>query len=205
MLQIVRGNAPESSRLTDCLGFCCIVHAQNNINIPEAENQSISHDTIQHYISRVPNVLFPATLLSSFSLVQKFRNEHFHNPHRSQIPFVTYLYLLLLAQNSTLSSRNPLPGPVGLPVFGNVFQFPAENPWRQLKIWAEKYGPIYQISALGKTFIVLGSEEVANDLLRTRGDIYSDRHYITVLRDEIHLPVIKYGGKHIWALRERPL
>lgn len=89
-----------------------------------------------------------------------------------------------------------LPGPAGLPIFGNVFQFPAENPWKQLKIWADKYGPIYQISALGKTFIVLGSEEVANDLLRTRGDVYNDRHYITVLRDEIHLPVIKYGGEY---------
>ena len=89
----------------------------------------------------------------------------------------------------------PLPGPPGLPVIGNAFQFPEKNPWKQLKIWADKYGPIYQISAFGKTFIVLGSDEVCNDLLRARGDIYSDRHYITVLRDEIHLPIIKYGGK----------
>jgi len=90
---------------------------------------------------------------------------------------------------------NPVPGPSGLPIIGNVLQFPDKNPWRQLKAWADEYGPIYQISALGKTFIILGSEEVCNDLLRARGDIYSDRHPVTVLRDEIHLPIVKYGGK----------
>jgi Cytochrome P450 len=97
---------------------------------------------------------------------------------------------------------NPLPGPAGLPIIGNLLQFPDKNPWRQLKSWADEYGPIYQISALGETFIILGSEEVCNDLLRARGDIYSDRHYITVLRDEIHLPVIKYGGKQVLHLQE---
>ncbi|KAF7503559.1 hypothetical protein GJ744_003632 [Endocarpon pusillum] len=91
------------------------------------------------------------------------------------------------------SQGNPLPGPPGLPIVGNAFQFPKKNPWKQLKVWADEYGPVYQISAFGKTFVVLGSEEACNDLLRARGDIYSDRHYITVLRDEIHLPIIKYG------------
>jgi Cytochrome P450 len=106
----------------------------------------------------------------------------------------SYLFCRKLWPRSRLRGL-PLPGPPALPILGNALQFPAVNPWKKLKEWADEYGPIYQISALGKTFVVLGSEEVANDLLRTRGGIYSDRHYITVLRDEIHLPVIKYGGE----------
>jgi hypothetical protein len=109
-------------------------------------------------------------------------------------------YLLWLKICTPKSQGKPLPGPSGLPIIGNALQFPDKNPWRQLKAWADEYGPIYQISALGKTFIILGSEEVCNDLLGARGDIYSDRHYITVLRDEIHLSVIKYGGKQALPL-----
>ncbi|ERF75002.1 hypothetical protein EPUS_08047 [Endocarpon pusillum Z07020] len=109
------------------------------------------------------------------------------------LPLLISAYVYWRKFQPPRSQGNPLPGPAGLPIIGNAFQFPKKNPWKQLKVWADEYGPIYRISALGKTFIVLGSEEVCNDLLRARGDIYSDRHYITVLRDEIHLPIIKYG------------
>lgn len=107
-----------------------------------------------------------------------------------------YLFYRRLRPCPARNSPNfsPLPGPPTLPLLGNALQFPSQKPWKQLKVWADKYGPIYQISALGKTFVVLGSEEVCNDLLRARGDVYSDRHYITVLRGEIHLPVLGYGG-----------
>jgi Cytochrome P450 len=108
---------------------------------------------------------------------------------------LAYIIMRKLLYRGPPNGSIPLPGPSGLPLIGNALQFPAVKPWRKLKAWADEYGPIYQISALGKTFVVLGSEEVANDLLRARGGIYSDRHYIAVLRDEIHLPVVKYGGE----------
>ncbi len=151
-------------------------------------------------------------LLYSCTVLFKF---YYQDMSTLSIPLLLKLLSLLIfayffwRKLQSLRPRgNPLPGPPGLPIIGNTFQFPNKNPWKQLKAWADEYGPIYQISALGKTFIVLGSEEVCNDLLRARGDIYSDRHYIGVLRDEIHLPIIKYGGEHTplatSLLRTRP-
>ena len=115
----------------------------------------------------------------------------------------------------------PLPGPPGMPVIvpfglsngtnvpgypiiGNLLQFPRLYPWTQLKRWADQYGPVYQLQVLGTTYVVLGTVKAANDLLRARGSLYSDRHYIAVLRNQIHLPTIGYGGEqfeHISPIR----
>jgi Cytochrome P450 len=107
----------------------------------------------------------------------------------------TYVFLRKLVFPPRLSKGIPLPGPPRLPIIGNALQFPTTNPWKQLQTWSDEYGPIYQISALGKTFVVLGSEEVTNQLLRARGGIYSDRHYIAVLREQIQFHIFGYGGE----------
>lgn len=63
----------------------------------------------------------------------------------------------------------------GLPIVGNVFDIPKSHSWLKFKEWADEYGPIYQLNALGTPLIIVSKESIANDLLGLRGAVYSDR------------------------------
>ncbi|KAF7375542.1 putative monooxygenase [Mycena sanguinolenta] len=47
--------------------------------------------------------------------------------------------------------------------------------WKTFSKWAETYGSIVYVDALGQPIIIINSAKVANDLLDKRGSIYSDR------------------------------
>ncbi|KAH9852970.1 cytochrome P450 [Lenzites betulinus] len=73
-------------------------------------------------------------------------------------------------------SRLPLPpGPPGLPLIGNTFDFPALQPWVAHRDFSLQYGDVVALHALGQTLIVLNSVTAATDLLDKRSAIYSDR------------------------------
>ncbi len=95
----------------------------------------------------------------------------------------------------------PLPGPRGifisthfsrskanrttgvLPWLGPISQIPRFGAWFKFKAWADQYGPIYHIRLLGKDHIIIASEDVASQLLGSRGAIYSGRPSIPTLYD----------------------
>ena len=64
---------------------------------------------------------------------------------------------------------------VGLPLIGNLPQLPPYHSWLKFKEWADEYGPIYKISLAGTDHVIISSEKIGNDLMRDRGNIYSDR------------------------------
>ncbi|KAK0469197.1 cytochrome P450 [Desarmillaria tabescens] len=67
------------------------------------------------------------------------------------------------------------PGPSGFPIIGNVTQMPVLYQWLEFTERAREFGPIFHLSALGTSMIVLSSEKVIRDLCEKRGLIYSDR------------------------------
>ncbi|KAJ7482245.1 cytochrome P450 [Mycena galericulata] len=97
--------------------------------------------------------------------------------------------------------RLPLPpGPRGLPLFGNIFEIPTHHYWLKFDEWVREHGPICSISILGKRVIILGSAQVAADLLDRRSAKYSDRPR-WVLASEIlarnkHVGVMRIGNDH---------
>ncbi|KAF8989955.1 cytochrome P450 [Cyathus striatus] len=81
------------------------------------------------------------------------------------------------------------PGPPGIPILGNVLQLPERN-WLTFTKWKEVYGnffnyqlvlylrvlgPIVYLNLAGQPVVVLGSAEVATELLDRRAMIYSGR------------------------------
>ncbi|KAF8885508.1 cytochrome P450 [Infundibulicybe gibba] len=75
----------------------------------------------------------------------------------------------------TLRRPKYLPGPRGLPFFGNLFQIPNAHSWETYAKWRETYGDAIYVSALGSSIVVLNSYEACVDILEKRSNLYSDR------------------------------
>ncbi|KAG2153341.1 cytochrome P450 [Suillus clintonianus] len=74
------------------------------------------------------------------------------------------------------SSLLPLPpGPRLLPFVGNAFDIDVSRPWLTYTNWKEKHGDIVYSRVLGQHIIIIGSIEVARELLDKRSTTYSDR------------------------------
>ncbi|GJE96456.1 cytochrome P450 [Phanerochaete sordida] len=95
-----------------------------------------------------------------------------------------FLALLVASRRDTKQCRYP-PGPLGLPLFGNLLDLPKEASWYTFAKWARKYNSkIIHFSMLGKHFVVLNSYQVAKEILEDRSRIYSDRKY-SVMASEL--------------------
>lgn len=73
--------------------------------------------------------------------------------------------------------------------------------WFKFTEWGQKYGPIYQYKAFGNVNVVVGTEKIANDLLRERGDIYSSRQQLPMgsqlMSDNKRALLLPYGGTYM--------
>ncbi|KAJ3492023.1 hypothetical protein NLI96_g261 [Meripilus lineatus] len=92
-------------------------------------------------------------------------------------PALAAVFALLLHQFvKRRNSRVPLPpGPPADPIINHLRVIPTKNHPQAFHEWTKAYGDVVYVNALGKSFIILGSEEAASDLLDKRSANYSDR------------------------------
>ncbi|EMD35209.1 hypothetical protein CERSUDRAFT_116679 [Gelatoporia subvermispora B] len=79
----------------------------------------------------------------------------------------------LRSVRTAMKGRLP-PGPMGIPVLGNLLQVQQEA-WLTFTEWKQKYGPIVHITLAGQSVIILNTHKAAADLLDRRANNYSDR------------------------------
>nr|F1SY70.1 RecName: Full=Cytochrome P450 monooxygenase 69 [Postia placenta Mad-698-R]BAK09414.1 cytochrome P450 [Postia placenta] len=111
---------------------------------------------------------------------------------------------VLFYANST--RRAPLPpGPRGLPLLGNLFQFDVMRPYPQYLKWAQKYGPVFSVKLGGQRIIVLNSSEAADELLATRSKLYSSRESphvgFDLVSDQQRMLFMPYGRE--WKIARK--
>ncbi|KAG1846164.1 cytochrome P450 [Suillus tomentosus] len=73
------------------------------------------------------------------------------------------------------------PGPVPLPLLGNVLSVDAQEPWLTYTKWGAAYGDLVFVRSLDEEMIVVNSQHIAEALLDKRSRIYSDRPYLATL------------------------
>ncbi|KAL4062922.1 cytochrome P450 [Scleroderma yunnanense] len=96
------------------------------------------------------------------------------------------------------------PGPIGLPVIGNVFGINIVAPWLTYEEWAKRYGDIVYANLLGQDCIIINSERVAQALLEQRSSVYSDRPYIATNKlfgMDFNTGLLPYGPQ--WRLHRK--
>lgn len=75
-------------------------------------------------------------------------------------------------------NRPSPPGPVALPLLGNILSINAKEPWLTYTEWRAAYGDLVSVRLLGQEVVVINSLHVAQALLDKRSRIYSDRPYL---------------------------
>ncbi|KAG1829824.1 cytochrome P450 [Suillus variegatus] len=96
------------------------------------------------------------------------------------------------------------PGPVPLPLLGNVLSVKTKEPWLTYTEWAAVYGDLFFVRLLDQEIVVINSQHVAEALLDKRSRIYSDRPYLATIEPigwSIIFAFIGYGDE--WRLCRR--
>lgn len=61
-----------------------------------------------------------------------------------------------------------LPGPRGVPVFGNLLQLDSTRAHQQMEAWCEQYGPLFKLRMGKRRVVVVGDHELISAALRDR-------------------------------------
>ncbi len=77
--------------------------------------------------------------------------------------------------HARLRRLGELPGPRGLPLLGNLLQLEATRLHRILQGWAQKYGPLYRLRAVGRDILVVADGELIGEVLRNRPEAFARR------------------------------
>ncbi|XVE80512.1 hypothetical protein DITRI_Ditri14bG0146000 [Diplodiscus trichospermus] len=117
-----------------------------------------------------------------------------------QIPwitlFLTFIFLFLVVRiltktNGNNSTLNLPPGPWKLPLIGNLHQLITPLPHQKLRDLAKKYGDLMQLQLGEVPTIVVSSEEIAEEVMKTNDIIFSQRPKV------LAIDVISYNSQSI--------
>ncbi len=81
---------------------------------------------------------------------------------------------IVAVTNHQWRQRKPIPGPRGLPIFGNMFQIP-DDPLPALKKWKEKYGDVLKINSFGSPIVVLSGEKELHEMFIVKSTDFAGR------------------------------
>ena len=72
--------------------------------------------------------------------------------------------------NASLREISDLPGPPGLPVFGNALQIDPSRLHLAAEAWRRQYGDFFRFRIMSRTFLAIADPGVIASVLRDRPD-----------------------------------
>ena len=101
-------------------------------------------------------------------------------------------------------SVDSLPGPKGIPVFGNALQIKSNQMHLQLEAWARQFGPYYQIRLGARRIMVVADHKAVGALLRDRPEGFSRSKRAAEIWNEMGLPTGVFGANgEVWRRQRR--
>ncbi|KAG7085837.1 hypothetical protein E1B28_003374 [Marasmius oreades] len=88
--------------------------------------------------------------------------------------FFLVSFPLVILSRFFRSRKSLPPGPLGLPLVGNVLDMPNGQEWKTFAKWGRQYGGICSVTLLGQPIIIINSADIMAEL-GEKGSLYSDR------------------------------
>lgn len=96
-----------------------------------------------------------------------------------------------------------LPGPKEQPVLGNMLQMGGQQVHMTFAKWIREFGPIYRVSALGRTFVVLSDHVAINNLLRDRPNNFRRNPSGKVVMNELNISGVLTAEGDEWRKQRK--
>ncbi|KAG2749411.1 cytochrome P450 [Suillus brevipes Sb2] len=96
------------------------------------------------------------------------------------ISFVVVSALRRFIKNRRSKPSLP-PGPVPIPLLGNILSIDTKEPWLTYCQWHAVYGDLIFVRILNQNALVINSEQITHALMDKRSSIYSDRPYLATV------------------------
>ena len=103
-----------------------------------------------------------------------------------------------------LNSISQLPGPKGLPVFGNIFQLDLQKLHSILESWSDSYGKMYKFKIANKTVVAISDSALIQNILRDRPETYRRLRSIERVARELGIHGVLTAEGEEWP-RQRQL
>ena len=132
---------------------------------------------LQPSISHVTTVINPSTIDTLHTRPLSDSQRHLPADKMYTIlSVVIFIIVLKVWRRNARRLKLPYPpGPVGLPLIGNVSDLQPQHMWISTAELSKEYGDVIHLEILGHHIIILNTLETVKDLLDGRSAIYSDR------------------------------
>ncbi|MEO7152478.1 MAG: cytochrome P450 [Burkholderiaceae bacterium] len=109
-----------------------------------------------------------------------------------------------LEKPTALRHADTLPGPKGVPVFGNGLQIDLSRMHLQLAAWCEQYGPMYRLRMGRRKLLIVGDHELVARILRDRPDGFRRTTRLEEVWNEFGLVSGVFGANgEVWKRQRR--
>jgi cytochrome P450 len=103
-----------------------------------------------------------------------------------------------------LRHADTLPGPRGIPVFGNALQLDGPRMHQQLHDWCDEFGPYYRLKLVNRKVVVVGDHEAVAQVLRDRPDGFRRTTRLEEIWIELGLQPGVFGANgDVWRRQRR--